>query len=60
MLPVGLLDLLNVELAFATSKWAKDRAGNVAAALCRRTSLASSRQWSKLVLGIGSFHRRAM
>ncbi len=30
MLPVGLLDLLNVELAFANSKWAKDPAGNVA------------------------------
>ncbi|MBC3831848.1 hypothetical protein H8K33_10035 [Undibacterium amnicola] len=31
MLPVGLLDLLNAELAFANSIWAKDRAGNVAA-----------------------------
>lgn len=31
MLPVALLDLLNTKLAFANSKWAKDRAGNAAA-----------------------------
>lgn len=30
MLPVELLDLLNAQLAFANSIWAKDRAGNVA------------------------------
>ncbi len=29
MLPVALLDLLNAQLAFANSIWAKDRAGNV-------------------------------